>query len=143
MPSVPLITPGSTPGVVSLRLLIVDDEPGEFALIEDGFSRCGVELDLVTATTAVMALAELGMSGPSGRPQLALIDINMPMVSGFDLAAQLIAEGIPTILMSSQVDASRASRARSLGALDLLAKPSDAHGYSAFAARILRMRPGG
>ena len=132
-------TPGRWPGVLSLRILAVDDDPAEFPLLEDGFARCDAEVELVTATTAHMALAGLHMAGEDGRPHLALVDIGMPLINGFDLARQLIAEDIPTILMSSQIDASRATRARELGALDLLAKPVDGPGYGAFAARILRM----
>lgn len=137
--SAPDGTPGPKPGVSSLRILAVDDDPSEFALLEDGFARCGAIVELTTATTAPMAIAELVLAGRDGRPQLALVDIGMPLVSGFELARQLVADGIPTVLMSSQVDPARAVRSREIGALDLLAKPADGPGYGAFAARVLRM----
>lgn len=139
MPFAPNETPGCKPGVSSFRILAVDDDPEEFALLEDGFARCGAHVELTTATTAPMAIAELVLAGQEGRPQLALVDIGMPLVSGFELARQLVADGIPTVLMSSQVDPARAVRSREIGALDLLAKPTDGPGYGAFAARVLRM----
>ena len=126
-------------GATLLRLLVVDDDPAEFALIEDGFSRCGVMVELQTATSAPLALAELMVSGRDERPHVALIDINMPLVSGFELAAQMISEGVPTILMSILINGERATHASEMGALDLLAKPADAQGYTALAARVLRV----
>lgn len=128
-----------TPGMPLLRVLAVDDDPDEFALLEDGFANCGTSIELLSATSGPMALAELMLMGCNGRPHFALIDVNMPLVSGFELATHLVREGLPTILMSNQVDAGRVAHARSLGALDLLAKPVDALGYTTFAAHILRL----
>jgi CheY-like chemotaxis protein len=126
----------------SLRVLAVDDDPAEFALLEDGFAHCGAEVELLTATTAPLALAELALGGPEGRPHIALIDINMPLVSGFELAEELIRQDVPTILMSSQVDGERSARAQGLGAIGLFAKPTDAKGYVTFAAQVLNaVRP--
>lgn len=122
-----------------LRLLAVDDDPAEFTLLEDGFARCGTAVELLTATSAPFALAELMLGGPDGRPHAALIDVNMPLVSGFDLATHLIREGVPTILMSNHVNGERATRASGLGVLDLLTKPTGAQGYAAFTARVLRV----
>lgn len=130
---------GASATTAILRLLAVDDDPAEFALLEDAFSRCGMEVDLLTATSAPFALAELTLGGEGRRPHAALVDINMPLVSGFDLAVEMIREGVPTILMSNQVTGERAARASGLGVLDLLAKPNDAAGYTAFAARVLRI----
>lgn len=127
------------PGMQLLRVLAVDDDPAEFALLEDGFAHCGTTIELLSATSAPMALAELMLIGRTLRPHFALIDVNMPMVSGFELATHLVREGLPTILISNHVDAGRVAHARSLGALDLLEKPADAPGYATFAAEILRL----
>lgn len=121
-----------------LRVLAVDDNPAEFALLADGFSGCGILVDLSTATSASLALAGLMLGDVADRPHVALIDINMPMVSGFELATQMIRDGIPTIMMSTQITDAHAVRARDLGVLDLLAKPSDGLGYAALVARVLR-----
>ena len=124
-----------------LRILVVDDDPAEFTLVEQGFLSCGILFSLLTATTAPLALAEIGMAEREGFPQVALVDINMPLVSGFELAAHLIDQHVPTILMSTQVDIWRVERAREIGALRLLVKPSDLDGYGAFAATILHLLP--
>ena len=131
--------PGATPGNPPLRVLAVDDDPAEFALLEDGFASCGTTIDLLSATSAPMALAELMLMTHDGCPYLALIDVNMPLVSGFALATQLLREGVPTILMSNHVDAGRVAHAHALGALDLLTKPGDPLGYARLAADILHL----
>ncbi len=126
-------------GALFLRVLAVDDQPAEFPLIEDGFRRSGMHIELLTAVSAPLALAELVHGDQHGRPHVALIDINMPRVSGFELAERVVRQGIPTILMSNHVTGERASWAAAIGVLDLLAKPGDAAGYAIFAARVLRL----
>ena len=122
-----------------LRILIVDDNPKEFPLLESGFSchKCAVSLQ--TVTIAHLALAEYVVSDPESKPDLALVDINMPGIDGFELAREFILSGLPTILMSSHIDASRLSHAADLGALELLKKPTDIHGYANFTDRILQI----
>ncbi len=132
--------PGAGHGGPALRVLAVDDDPAVFALIEAGFADCSIRCELSTATSAPLALAVLVLEGPEGRPHIALVDINMPLVSGFELATQLIAHGVPTVLMSTQVDLERSARTRAIGALDLLRKPADLAGYGAFAARVIGLR---
>jgi response regulator NasT len=136
---IPSETPDGQTGVSSHFFLVVDDNPAEFVLLEDAFALCGVMVNLLTATTAPMALAELDFASSERQPDLALVDINMPMVSGFELAAVLIEQGVPTILMSTQVDDGRATQALRMGALDLLAKPFNQGGYMIFAERVIRL----
>lgn len=120
-----------------LRLLIVDDNPKEFPLIEAGFSCHSCPVKLQTVTIAHLALAEFSLSDQDSRPDLALVDINMPGIDGFELAREFIRGELPTILMSCQIDASRFSLATDMRAIALLKKPSDLAGYNKFAARIL------
>jgi CheY-like chemotaxis protein len=124
-----------------LRILVVDDNPAEFALLEKGFAGCQVEFSLLTATTATLALAEIAMADPTELPHVAVVDINMPLVSGFDLATHLVNQHLPTILVSVHVDIWRSERARAVGALTLLAKPAHADGYVCLAAQILNLIP--
>jgi CheY-like chemotaxis protein len=124
-----------------LRILVVDDNPREFILLEQGFASCGISFSLLTATTAILALAEITMADRDELPHVAVVDINMPLVSGFDLATHLVNQHLPTILVSVQVDVWRSEHARAVGALNLLAKPTHADGYDVFAAQILNLIP--
>ena len=122
-----------------LRILIVDDDPDEFPLLEAGFAlhRCPVELQ--TVTIAHLALVEFVLSDDESRPHLALVDINMPAIDGFGLAGEFIHTGLPTILMSTHVDPERRARGAAIGVLELLEKPHHADGYAAFTLRVLQL----
>ncbi len=91
------------------------------------------------SSIAHLALIEFALCESGRRPDLALVDINMPAIDGFGLAREFISNGLPTILMSTQVDADRSARASSLGALALLEKPNHADGYTALAKRVLHL----
>lgn len=131
--------PVRTRPVHDLRILIVDDNPKEFPLIEAGFSSHDCSVSLQTVTIAHLALAEFSLSDEDSRPDLALVDINMPGIDGFELAREFIRCELPTILMSCQIDASRFSLATDMRSLALLKKPSDLSGYKKFAGRILEL----
>ncbi len=122
-----------------LRILAVDDDIHEFPLLEASFAACGVEVKLDTVTTGHIAIANLYMADEADLPHLALVDVGMPLISGFDLARQLIRRGIPTVLMSALVNPQRCAQAHALGALDLLEKPPNAAGYTRMAARVLHL----
>ena len=122
-----------------LRILMVDDDPDEFPLLEAGFARQSCPVILQTVTIAHLALVEFALSDDETRPHIALVDINMPAIDGFVLAREFIGTGLPTILMSSHVDDIRRARATQLGVLGLLEKPTNVDGYAAFAQRILHL----
>jgi DNA-binding response OmpR family regulator len=122
-----------------LRIMIVDDNPDEFTLIEAGFRHHSCAVILQTATIAHLALVDFALCDLDLRPELALVDINMPAIDGFGLAGEFISHGLKTILMSTHVDAVRCERATALGALALLKKPGTFAGYAEFAARVMAL----
>ncbi len=122
------------PGLI---VLAVDDNADDLTLLEDGFLECGTAVELITATSALMALAEFMQSEPGTRPDVAVIDINMPLVSGFELASHLLLHDVCTLMMTSHVDEMKTAKARSIGVAELLVKPSDYAGYILMARRIV------
>ena len=86
-----------------------------------------------------LALVEVALCESGEKPHAALVDINMPAIDGYGLAREFIGNGLPTILMSSDVDDHRRDRAAAIGVLGLLEKPSNADGYAAFAQRVLEL----
>src|SRR5690606_16124097 len=109
------------------ELLIVDDDP----VISDTLGYVlGGDFDVRTAESRPHAKALLRqMDSP---PRLALIDLGLPPRphrpdEGFQLIAELIAAA-PTmkiIVLSGQNDEANARHARTLGAIDFVAKPAD------------------
>jgi DNA-binding NtrC family response regulator len=103
------------------RLLVVDDEPGILTLLQR-FAE-GEGFDITTRSGGRALLAEL----PTLKPDVALLDRNMPEVGGLDIL-RLIREIDPdclVILMTAEATVDSAIEAVKLGALDYLSKPLD------------------
>jgi two-component system response regulator HydG len=102
-------------------LLVVDDEPGMLTLVQR-FAE-GEGFDVVTRPGGYALLKEL----PQINPDAALLDRNMPELSGLELL-KAISEADPgcqVILMTAEATVDSAIEAVKLGALDYLSKPLD------------------
>ena len=108
-------------------LLIVDDDP----VIADTLSYVlGEDFNVTTAESRSHAKALLRQR--DAPPALALVDLGLPPRphrpdEGFQLITELIAiaPAIKIIVLSGQNDESNARHARTLGAIDFVAKPAD------------------
>ena len=80
------------------RVLIVDDEPHVREVLRDFLTRVGDEV--ATAATGVEALEVV----PTFKPEVILLDMVMPGMSGADVLDALRRAGVtvPVILMSGQ-----------------------------------------
>jgi two-component system, LytTR family, response regulator len=102
----------------SVRTIIVDDEQparrGLKTLVErhDGFTVVAVCRD---GREAIARITEL-------KPDLVLLDIQMPEISGFDVIASLPADAVPVVIFVTAYD-QFAIRAFEVRALDYLLKP--------------------
>ena len=101
-----------------LHLLIVEDEPAyldalEVALTKEGFS-------LATATDGRDGLA----SFRSHRPDMVLLDLMLPGMSGLDVLRRIRVESeVPVIVLSAKDSEADVVTALELGADDYLTKP--------------------
>jgi len=115
-----------------MNLLIVDDEPtARTGLVRlcQGMADVHVVGEAVTGAGAIEAAACL-------RPDLMLLDADLPDMSGFDVLGALRRRlQRRTILLTA--NAQEASRAFAAGAIDFLVKPVSG---AAFSASILRAR---
>ncbi len=71
----------------NVRILLVEDDPADVALARRGFSRAGLGCGLHVVEDGADALAFLrreGQHGSAPRPDLILIDLNMPRMDGFE-----------------------------------------------------------
>ena len=115
----------------ALRALIVDDEP----LARDGIRlmlRAMPDIDIVgeagDGVAAVRAIATL-------LPDVVLLDIQMPGMSGFDVIAQTAAEHLPLIVFITAHD-EHALKAFNVHAFDYLLKPVNRDRLSEAMARV-------
>ena len=108
-------------------LLIVDDDP----LITDTLSFV-LERHFEVQVADSRAKAQTVLSKMATPPQLALVDLGLPPLphlpdEGFRLISELLAfsPSIKILVLSGQNDETNARHARTLGAIDFIAKPCD------------------
>ena len=113
--------PSATPAApVRGRILVVDDDRLVLATVVHGLAHAGFEIfDADNGDDAILLARQ-------HRPDLALLDIRMDGMSGYDVAHYLReALQIPFLFLSAFSDEATLARIRALGALALLVKPLD------------------
>jgi CheY-like chemotaxis protein len=117
----------SAPASPRRLILLVDDDSHLIDYIATVLQHAGYET--LKAASAPEALLRVGEREAAGGPEiaLALLDINMPGMSGLDLARRLKDDTqVPFMFLSSVDDAETARQAASHGAVGYLVKPVDA-----------------
>ena len=102
------------------RILVVDDDRLVLATVVHGLKHAGFDiLDADNGDDAILLARQ-------HRPDLALLDIRMDGMSGYDVAHYLLeALQIPFMFLSAFSDEATLARIQALGALALLVKPLD------------------
>jgi len=100
-------------------ILIVDDEAGVRELLGDALRIAGFET--ATAQDGMSALTSIR----NRKPDLLIVDINMPLMDGFELVERLRSTGdnTPALMLSARADRVDVTRGLSLGADDYVTKP--------------------
>ena len=102
------------------HILIVDDDRLVLATLGQGLRDAGYQVTEASDGASALALVS------RNTPDLALLDVRMPGMSGVELAERLAAEHqLPFIFLSAYGDADIIERAKQLGALGYLVKPLD------------------
>lgn len=99
--------------------MVVDDESGVRELLCDALHIAGYES--VDAPDGMAALTLLRKA----KPVLAIIDINMPLMDGFELVERMRSEGneTPVLMLSARNDRADITRGLTIGADDYVTKP--------------------
>ena len=101
------------------RILIVEDDAAISRLLESNLRLSGYQL--ICTADGCQAL-ELLQNQPF---DLALCDIMLPEIDGFELLPHMRAQGVPVIFVSAKADVQSRVRGLRLGADDYLVKPFD------------------
>lgn len=105
-------------------IMMVDDEPLTMEVVKVFLEDAGYR-NFILVEDSVQAMTELERH----RPDVLLLDVVMPKVSGFDILRQLRATSefahLPVIILTSSSDAETKLQALDIGATDFLAKPVD------------------
>ncbi len=125
-------------GAVSARVLIADDDPTVTALVSHTLSGFNME-HLATADGADVLRASVEF-----KPDVIVMDVNMPNVGGFDALTLLKSDDrtkhIPVVLLTARQQEADIMKGFGLGAADYIAKPFNP---MELVARIKRLVPAG
>ena len=111
-------------------LLLVDDDASVLRAIGDYFERLGYEvLREPTGDAGVETFLRF-------RPDVVILDLNLPDASGLDVLERLRRENGAVILLTGAGDIKTAVRAMQLGAENFLTKPVDMNHLAAATARV-------
>src|SRR5690554_4795939 len=103
------------------KVLVVDDEPNIVLSLEFLMQQAGFEVE--TAEDGVTALAKV----EAAPPDLILLDISLPGISGFDVLEQLRQEPLyarlPIIMLTAHGREVEKEKGLALGADDYVTKP--------------------
>ncbi|MFM9151407.1 MAG: response regulator transcription factor [Candidatus Planktophila sp.] len=102
-----------------IKILIVDDEAGVRDLLKDALKLAGFATEV--ASDGMSALTVLRTYSPD----IMVIDINMPLMDGFELVERLRKNGneVPVLMLSARADRVDVTRGLTLGADDYVVKP--------------------
>ena len=107
--------------IFSGRILIVDDEPVNVKLLERTLAKAGYS-HIETLEEAAQVLPQVLQSPPD----LILLDINMPVMDGFDVLQALkqkLGTLPPVLMLTAQASQEFRTQALELGAKDYVTKP--------------------
>lgn len=101
------------------RLLVVDDEIEITAVVEEHFTALGYQVDVANHGAAALIQAA------AQRPDVVLLDIDMPEVSGEEVLDRLRAldRTVPIVMLTGNADEDLARKFLKRGAFDYVAKP--------------------
>ena len=104
------------------RILVVDDDRLVLATLAHGLAQAGYEVfDADNGDDAILIARQ-------HRPDLALLDIRMEGMTGFDVAGYLRDYlQLPFMFLSAFADEATVAKVKELGALAYLVKPLDIH----------------
>lgn len=115
---------GAEKGIKNLRVLLVEDQPGDAMLVTIALREStSTRFQVTHAPTLAEALAVLGRQDMD----VVLLDLSLPDSSGLDTVTKVLAvvPHMPVVVMTGLDDPMLASRALEVGAQDYLVKCDD------------------
>lgn len=121
------------------RVLVIDDNAANVALLEALLSRAGIEtVDSITDPRRSLARLE------EVEFDLVLLDLHMPHVDGYQILAAIAERSagayLPVLVLTADATAEATKRALSLGARDFITKPFDTDEVLLRAGNLLETR---
>ena len=116
----------------SVQILLVEDNPGDARLARQGLRQCKIPNDLHVVDDGVKAMAYLQRKGEyatAPRPQLILLDLNLPRKDGREVLREIKEDvnlkAIPVIILTTSRAEEDINKTYSLHANCYVTKPLD------------------
>lgn len=129
--SAPESNPPQLPGRL-VEILLVDDDPGDVQLTAEAFEDGRLANRLHVAKDGEQAMSFLRREGPYAtvpRPDLILLDLNMPRMGGREVLAEVKSDpklaSIPVAIVTGNEDEGEILKAYNLGVDCYITKPID------------------
>lgn len=129
-----------------LDMLLVDDDGADLDLFGIAVAKSGLDIRLQTLTAGQQAIDYLEAKGAYADrslfplPDVIVLDLAMPRVSGFDFLAwrkpSPAFSSIPVVVFSGSKDPNEADRVTALGANKHIIKPADFEDWKAVVREI-------
>ena len=121
-----------------LRVLLVEDSPGDVRLTREAFREANRAIELHVATDGVDAMAFLrqeGIHANAPRPDFFLLDLNLPKMDGREVLAHIKGDdklkGIPTVILTTSEAETDIVKSYQLQANSYLIKPVQLDAFEA------------
>lgn len=115
---------------MGIDVLLVEDSPGDVRLTQEAFAAANSDIRLHVTMDGVEALAFLAQEGKyseAPRPDLILLDLNLPKKDGREVLAHIRGDdslmSIPTVILTTSDAAKDVNQSYRLQANSYLSKP--------------------
>ena len=127
-----MMTTPPPPNSKSIEVLLVEDDPGDTLMIREAFEDNKVRNRLTCLTDGVQAIEFLRRQGEHAdapRPDLILLDLNLPRKDGREVLAEIKGDGdlstIPVVVLTTSQAEEDVLRSYKLHANAYVTKPVD------------------
>jgi len=107
------------------RIMLIDDDPDDRLFFRDAVHTVRPDLQCELASSCLEAIKQLEVAPPD----LIFMDLNMPVMNGFDCLVYLKKKSelrdIPVIIFTTSKNMNDINRTRQLGASWFMTKPDD------------------
>ena len=128
---------------MTLEVLLVEDSPGDVRLTREAFREAGTAINLHVVTDGVEAMTFLRQQdahAASPRPDIILLDLNLPRMDGREVLSQIKEDdglkSIPTVILTTSDAEADIVRSYELHANCYLNKPVQLNEFDALVKSI-------
>ena len=120
---------------MSVDLLLIEDNLGDIVLIHDAIDRLSVPVNLYVALDGHQAL--LLLSNPHFQPDLIVLDLNIPKISGTALLDLWKSYRRPVVVLTSSMNPAERKLCLASGASEFVTKPVILEEFQQVVTRII------